>query len=98
MPDHDLLDRGPRLRRFFLATCAGLIAGLAVALICWNIIDPAANTKTGDWRQGPWRAMSFFTAIGAFVGYGAAHRHLMRKDKRREFPTATAIEREIGDT
>lgn len=42
--------------------------------------------------------MSFFTAIGAFVGYGAAHRHLMRKDKRREFPTATAIEREIGDT
>ena len=80
MTEVDLLERGPRLRRFVISLLVAIGVAVVVALVALRHIE---DPKPGDWRWGSWRAIGLFTALGAVVGYAGAYAFLFRRDRRR---------------
>ena len=90
MPDYDLMQTGARLRRFLLALLAAGVVGAVTGVILWSVIDPSVSTKTGDWKQGPWKALFFFTAMAGGVAFLATSAWLKRRHDRSWTPPPVA--------
>lgn len=93
MTEVDLLQRGPRLRRFAIATLVAIAAAVIAGVVSWEVIGEATP---GDWRHGPLRAVGFFAGLAGVLGYAATYALLAARDRRRDFPSAT-VESDLRD-
>lgn len=94
MDDYDLKQTGARLRRFVLAVVVASVVGAITGGILWSVIDPSTSAKTGDWRQGPWKALFFFTALAAGAAFLAVNTLLKRLHDRNWRPPRAEHERQ----
>lgn len=81
----DLLERGPRLRRFFVSLAVAIAVAIITMLVCLEYIG---DDTPGDWRYGASQATWYFTGLAAAAGYTVTYILLLRRDRRRDFPSA----------
>ena len=94
-PVIDVLEEGPRLRRFWLAVAFASLAALFVGTLLYGV---ARADLEQDWyiAAGAQRFVWFFSALAWIVTFYAARWWLVRRDRLRNppIPSAKARRRE----